>query len=305
MRLLAPAAVAALIGVAAPAVAAPVLTDLTATTPEQLAATLLGANSGILINSATYTGSAVASGQFTGGNSSGIGFDSGVALTSGTLSTLPAGFNTQNLALGNPRLEQYNGGFATTNASTLTIEFTPQGNAISLAYVFGSQDYQFSVGIGFNDVFAAEVNGTNRALVPGTDTPVSIDTVNCGDALGNNAANCDQFRDNRNGGVTDLDLEGLTRVFLLTAAVVPNAINTLTLSIADSSDPFFDSVVFLQAGSFVSCGGPVPPACNGVPPPPGEVEEPGMIGLLGLAALTIAAPCRPRRRPYRAARHRA
>lgn len=296
MRLLRLAAVAVFTaGAGGTAHAVPALTDLTATTPEALTSTLLAENSGIVINSVLYTGANAASGLFTNGNSSNIGFDSGVALTSGTLDTLPTSFDTNNVAVGNPALEAYNGGFSTTNASTLTIEFTPQGNQISLFYVFGSNDYQFSVGTAFNDVFAGIVNGENRALVPGTDSPVTINTVNCGDFLGSNAANCDQFRDNRFGDVTDLDLEGLTRIFQLTADVTAGVINTLTLSIADSSDPFFDSVVFLQAGSFLSCGGPGLPECNGPGPGPQPVPEPGAIGLLGLAALSIGALRRPRR----------
>ncbi|MCH8684881.1 choice-of-anchor L family PEP-CTERM protein [Pedomonas mirosovicensis] len=297
MRLLGLAAVAVFsVGIASAAQAVPAFTDLTTTTPEALANLLLAENSGITINSVAYTGANVASGSFTNGNSSNIGFDSGVALTSGTLNTLPTSFNTNNVALPNPALEEYNGGNPTFNASTLTIEFTPVGNEVSLLYVFGSNDYQFSVGTAFNDVFAAEVNGENRALVPGTDLPVTINTVNCGDFAGNNAANCDLFRDNRFGDITDLDLEGLTQIFELTASVTPGAINTLILSIADSSDSFFDSVAFLQAGSFVSCGGPGLPECDGGPGPgPEPVPEPGTIGLLGLAVLGAAALRRSRR----------
>lgn len=300
MRLLGLAAVAVLsVGIGGAAHAVPAFTDLTLTTPEALANSLLADDAGIVINSVAYTGSNVASGLFTNGNSSNVGFNSGVALTSGTLNTLPTDFNTRNLALGNPRLEQYNGGFPTEEASTLTIEFTPVGNQISLLYVFGSNDYQFNVGTPFNDVFAAEVNGQNRALVPGTDLPVSINTVNCGDFAGNNAANCDLFRDNRFGGITDLDLEGLTRIFELTATVTPGVLNTLTLSIADSSDPDFDSVVFLGAGTFASCGAPGLPECDGGPGPgpgPEPVPEPGAIGLVGLAVLGMATLRRPRRK---------
>lgn len=291
LRLLAPAAVVALVCAESPAGAVPVFTDLTSVTPEALAASLAGGSPGILINSVTYTGAPEASGLFTGGNSSNIGFDRGVALTTGTLSTLPAGFDTNNVALENQQLEAYNGGNPTFNASTLTIEFTPQGSGISLLFVFGSKDYLSSVGTPFNDVFAAEVNGVNRALVPGTDSFITINTVNCGDFLGNNAANCDLFRDNRLGDVTDLDLEGMTRVFRLTAAVTPDAINVLTLSIADSSDSLFDSVVFLAEGSFLACNGPGLPDCDGItpPPPPGEVPEPGMAGLAALGVLGVAA----------------
>lgn len=285
------AAVACLAGsIVGTAHAVPAFTDLNATTPLALASSLLAENSGITINSASYEGANIASGLFTNGNSSNIGFDQGIVLTTGALDALATNAQVDNVALGNPLLENYNGGLPTTNASTLTIEFTPIGDQVTFSYVFASREYPEFVNDAFNDVFVFLVNGQNRALIPGTNEPVSINTVNCGDEFGNNPTNCDLFRDNRNGAISDLDLGGFTQIFNLVATVTPGVINTLVLSIGDTADPFFDSAVFLQGGSFRTCE-PDDPDCDGNgngPPPPGEVPEPGMIGLLGIGTLGTA-----------------
>ncbi|HEY4545887.1 MAG TPA: choice-of-anchor L domain-containing protein [Pedomonas sp.] len=273
-------------GIIGTAHAVPSFTDLNATTPEALVSDLLASNSGITVNSVLYNGANIASGLFTNGNSSNIGFDRGVALTTGAVGSLATDANVNNVALGNPILENFNGGFPTTNASTMTIEFTPIGNQITFSYVFASREYPDFVNSFFNDVFVFLVNGQNRALVPSTTTPVGINTVNCGDTFGNDPSNCDLFRDNRNGDISDLDLGGFTQVFDLVADVTPGVINTLVLSIGDTFDPFFDSAVFLESGTFRSCG-LGQPACDNGGPPPGEVPEPGMIGLLGLGAVAV------------------
>jgi len=297
MRVLGFATVILLVGgIGSAARAVPVFTDLNATTPEALAANLLAPNSGISINSVTYTGANAASGLFANGRSSNLGIDQGVVLTTGILSDMDENFSSNNVALGNPMLDRL-AGQPTINASTLTIEFTPIGSGITFSYLFASREYPNFVNTPFADIFAFFVNGENRALIPGTSTPVGINTVNCGDAFGNNPVNCDLFNDNRNGDITDLDIGGFTDVFGLVADVTPGVINTLILTIADVDDPFFDSAVFLRSGSFASCGVPGLPNCNGngeppppppPPPPPGPVPEPGTIGILGLAVLGIA-----------------
>lgn len=298
MRLSGFAAVVFIIGnLGGAAQAVPLFTDLNATTPEALAANLLAPNSGITINSVVYTGENRASGLFANGSSSNLGIDQGVVLTSGILSDMASNFSSNNLALGNPQLEPLTGGAPTTNASTLTIEFTPLGSEISFSYLFASREYPQFFTSGFTDAFGFFVNGVNRALIPGTDTPVGVSTVNCGDIFGSNPVNCDLFNDNRNGDITDLDIGGFTDMFNLVANVTPGVINTLVLSIADANDALFDSAVFLRGGSFASCGSPGLPECNGNGGPgPSPVSEPGMIGLLGLAILGISGLRRTSRR---------
>jgi hypothetical protein len=256
-------------------------------TPEAMVASLLSSSSGITINSVTYTGSNAASGQFTNGNSSGIGINSGITLSTGYLSDVASGFDDDNGTAGNPALEAYNGGQQTNNASTLEISFTPTGNQIAFSYVFASREYPDFVNSQYNDVFAFLVNGTNFALIPGSDDFVSINNVNCGDENGNGPSNCNLFNDNRDGSISGLDVGGFTDLFDFTAPVNAGVVNTLVLSIADTTDDILDSIVFLAGGTLQVCGGPDQPPCEPPPPPPGEVPEPAAIGLLGLGALAL------------------
>jgi hypothetical protein len=257
-------------------------------TPETLVSSLLSSASGITINSVTYTGSNAASGLFSNGNSSGVGINSGMTLSSGFLSNVSTSFSDDNGAAGNPSLEAFNGGEVTNNASTLEIRFTPTGNQIAFSYVFASREYPDYVNSEFNDVFAFLVNGTNRALIPGSDDFVSINNVNCGDENGDGPSNCSLFNDNRAGAISEVDLGGFTDVFAFTAPVNAGVENSLVLSIADTSDDILDSIVFLAGGTLQVCGGPDQPPCEGPPPPPpGEVPEPAALGLLGLGSLAL------------------
>ena len=255
-----------------------------------LANTLLSASSGIVINSATYTGASTASGQFSGGTGV-IGVSSGIVLTTG-VATFVTGPNTlpdagvDNGADGDAALTTIVG-TATQNASSLLIDFTPTANEISFSYVFGSEEYNDFVDSEFNDVFGFFVNGVNYALIPGTSTAVSINTVNNGFAFEGEAAtgpcmNCAFFVDNAAipGSPFNTELDGFTTALAFLAPVSIGVPNTLRLVIADTADGNYDSAVFLQGGSF-QVGPPV------VPPTPGVIPEPASLMLVGtgLAAL--------------------
>jgi hypothetical protein len=88
--------------------------------------------------------------------------------------------------------------------------------------------------------------------VPGTDEPVPVDTINNGNPSGDATPhNAELFGDNTDGHL-DTELDGLTTNLNCRAAVTPNQLNTLSLEIADSTDAFYDSAVFVGAGSIVS-----------------------------------------------------
>lgn len=243
-----------------------------------LATTILG--SGITINSVTYTGANAASGTFTGGGSI-FGIDQGIVLTTGSATEFGSHDNNQP---GFAPLQQLNGGAQTFDAAVLDIRFVPTGSTINFKYVFGSREYPVFVDSEFNDVFAFYVNGTapsnNQALIPGTTTPVAINNINCGNAdmpPSGAKPHCDLFIDNRNGdkGLSADALGGWTQPFQLTASVNPGVQNELTLAIADTSDAILDSAALIQAGTFVSCGGP------GQPCQPSTVPEPSTLLFLG------------------------
>jgi hypothetical protein len=254
-----------------------------------LANTLLAANSGITNVSATYTGAATASGTYTGGNPA-IGLASGIVLTTGnaTFVTGPnndPGFTVQNGAAGDPGLAALIPGNPTTfDASSLSIDFTPAGNQVQFSYVFGSEEYNEFVSTQFNDVFAFFVNGTNFALLPGTNVAVSINNVNNGQSGSGPCTNCQFYIDNTNlqNPVRNTQLDGLTTVLTFTAPVNANQTNNLRLAIADTADRRLDSAVFLGGGTLqVPCGTPGGPPCDNGPGPGTPVPEPTTMTLLG------------------------
>ena len=108
-----------------------------------------------------------------------------------------------------------------------------------MKYVFASEEYPEYVGSSFNDVMAVFVDGTNCALVPGTATPVSINTVNAG-------ANSQYYVDNQTGasgyGTT---YDGLTKPLVCSAPVTPGVPATVRIVVADASDSIYDSAVAL------------------------------------------------------------
>jgi hypothetical protein len=248
---------------------------------QQLVSNLLGGGITVVPGSVQYTGATAASGIFVNGGTNlatTVGINNGVVLTTGDArfvsgsaidsddfpnktTAFAAGINnslTRNTAPGNPLFSSLTTA-QTYNASILTFQFVPTGNTITLKYVFGSEEYSDVVNTGFPpDVLGIFVNGVNYALVPGTSLPVSTASINCGGptsgaASGANPQNCNLYRDNPPFyGNIDTELDGLTVVLTLTAPVNAGQVNTIQFGIANSSDSYADSAVFLQAGSLQS-----------------------------------------------------
>lgn len=271
--------VATLAGLAAPALRAD-LSVTPYTTALELAQALIQTPT-ITINSASYTGASIASGFFTGGLSAGLTFDSGILLTSGEATNV-IGPNTSTGA------SYSNGGGATPNITngidgcTLNIVFTPTSDVISFQYIFGSEEYNEWVGSSYNDAFKFVLNGTNIALIPGTNSAVEINSVN----LGSNAS---YFFDNTSG-TKNTQLDGLVGTnsgcWLYASGLVnPGVQNVISIEIADRGDSALDSAVFLAGGSF-----------KDELPPDGAVPEPSTYGLAGTALLLLLGLIRRLRR---------
>ena len=235
----------------------------TALEPVDLANTLLGG--GITVSNVTYTGAEVAAGTFSGGTTiggAGIGFDSGVILSSGAITNVvgpndESDVTTDNNAAGDAGLDVLIAPNTTNDAAVLQFDFTPQANEILFQYVFASDEYQEYVNTSFDDVFAFFVNGTNCATVPSPSGPVrvSINTINNGNPTGDPTATNPQLYVNNDFQLPDIapydtEMDGFTKVLTCRAAVNAGVPNTMKLAIADTSDYAYDSVVFLQAGSF-------------------------------------------------------
>ncbi|MGH9377963.1 MAG: choice-of-anchor L domain-containing protein [Terriglobia bacterium] len=255
----------------------------------QLAQALAGP--GITITSATLTESNDPAQQGLFSGASGVlPFDSGIALTNGSINNIPGPNNSSGASQnwggpGYAPLELLNGNTPTFDANVLTFTFVPTGNQVSFQYVFGSEEYNEFVNA-FNDVFAFYLNGTNIALIPGTSSPIAINSVNC---MSNSQfyTNNDPFTGSEAGcsgnvaNPLDIQYDGLvgaSQPLFATGSVTPNQPNTITLAIADTGDGNLDSGVMIAGNSFV------------VGPPPSATPEPASLvfmgtGLLGLAVL--------------------
>jgi cysteine-rich repeat protein len=241
------------------------------TDAEDLANALIGSPGVTLVSgSASFTGLNEGSGLFTGGQDF-LPFDEGIVLTSGRANQLP-GPNTGSgssspdlfdgqivngaITPGDQQLSQLVGA-PTFNAAVLQFSFIPSNDVVSFRYVFGSEEYNEFVGSEFNDIFAFFLNGSNIALIPGSQVQIRINSVNAN-------SSSQFFTDNTLPAAplnTKLDgLVGVSRALYATGPVVAGQVNTIRLAVADVSDASFDSAVGIERGSFVDA--PPPGVCG-------------------------------------------
>lgn len=290
------AILAGVLGVQGSAHAASLLDVKTTKDANTLSNTILG--SGVTASNTTYTGAADASGVFSNGNAAGLGINSGIVLTTGTAADAAnpssSDASIDNKAPGDSQLSALlSGNPDTFNASSLQFNFTvaPGSNSLYFNYAFASKEYPEFVNSKYNDVFALTVDGRNIATVPGTDTPVSINTVNGGNALGTDATNSKFYVDNSSGkpASNNIVYDGFTVPFTASISGLSPGQHTLKLAIADTSDAALDSAVFIQAKTvsnqvvdpLASSSGVAPLASS-----PESVPEPSStLGTFALGAL--------------------
>ena len=151
------------------------------------------------------------------------------------------------------------------DAAVLEFDFVPAGDSIEFTFVFTSEEYLEYVGSQYNDAFGFFLSGpgisgpytnnaVNLATIPGTTTPVSINTIH--PAVTNNygtfpATNETYYFSNASGSLT-MQYDGGTVVLKATYAVQPCSTYRIRMSIADASDQEWDAGVFLGAKSFNS-----------------------------------------------------
>jgi hypothetical protein len=207
---------------------------------------------GATISNVRITGGANAIGSFTEGQA--LGLVSGVILSTGNIAGAAGPNNApdagENVGQpGHPALDQIVEPFPTFDAVTLEFDVVTVSPTFAIRYVFASEEYREYVGSRFNDVFAFFINGGNIAIAPGTNDPVTVNTIN-------HIQNAGAYRDNENGAF-ETQFDGFTTVLTAVAIVEPNVSHHIRIAIADASDGIYDSAVLIAQGGI--SGVPIAP----------------------------------------------
>jgi gliding motility-associated-like protein len=264
----------------------------TAMTPAQLVQNVL-LGGGVTASNVTYNGMAnppvgnpSGRGSFTATGTN-LGLDAGVILATGNVldAAGPAtNFVSGFLNTGSDQDLVQLSGQTINDRSILEFDFIPTGDTLRFRYVFASQEYPTWVCSSFNDAFGFFLSGPgitgpfsnnskNLALVPNTNVPITINTVNmgfpgsagtastCANADPNWQSNSIYYFDNASG--VHIAYNGFTVVLTAFHLVQCGLTYHIKMAIGDGSDSGLDSAVFLEAGSFASSGNVIPDLASG------------------------------------------
>lgn len=193
-----------------------------------------------------------------------LGLQTGLVLTSGQAlnvlgpNNVTGGIFFDNDGLGDPDLDYLSNdpNQESNDACVIELDVFAATDELSFEYVFGSEEYPEFVN-DFNDIFAFFVSGPgivgdpnltnnakNIALIPGTNNPVEINSVN-------NLLNWEYYRSNELGealqydGLTS-DKLGIKKPLTARTSVIPCNTYHLKLAVADRGDFIYDSGVFVS-----------------------------------------------------------
>lgn len=256
------------------------LVDNTILIEELVIDSLVGENitiSNVLYNGAAANVNYTNVGAFNSSNSN-IPILSGIVMATGSAEVVIGPNNSGTNALDGDAPEftdedidsLINGNYGAHDLSVLEFDFIPEGNFISIAFVFSSEEYNEYVCAQFNDGFGIFLSGPgitgpysnsaiNIALIPETDIPVSINTVNNG-TVGSDGdvencspedlSNSAYFTDNEmNNDTTSTQMDGFTLPLFISTSVQLGETYHLKIAIADAADDNFDSAVFIKSNS--------------------------------------------------------
>lgn len=233
------------------------------------------AGQGVVVTNPVLHCSNWANGFFNVVNSN-LGLDSGIVLTTGRAASSPGFYGVNGYSSGLASFDNGTPGDSTLtslagqrtlDACTLEFDVMPAGDTISIDYVFSSEEYMSAVCGPYNDAFAFFISGPgitgskNMALVPGTNIPVTINSINNGipgstgniincTSMGTGSPFTSYYNDNSNGNT--LTHKGLTTILKAIYPVTPCGNYHLKIAIADAGNAKYDSGVFLEAGSLQS-----------------------------------------------------
>ncbi|MDD5149885.1 MAG: choice-of-anchor L domain-containing protein [Flavobacterium sp.] len=217
------------------------------------------------VNGDTFTSGKNSYGYFNSGTSS-FPFSEGVILNTWSIENSIGPFikgdngGGSTFWLGDADLDQAIG-IHSINATSLEFDFTPLTNFISFDYIFASNEYQGNYPCNFSDGFAflikekgSAANYQNLAVLPSSTIPVSSVNIHpiipsSGSQSGCPAVN-ESYFNGFNVASSPINYGGQTVVMNAQTNVVAGTTYHIKLVIADDQTRYFDSAVFLQAGSF-------------------------------------------------------
>ncbi|MQP52658.1 MULTISPECIES: choice-of-anchor L domain-containing protein [unclassified Flavobacterium] len=243
--------------------------DNTTNSPAQLVDLLLG-NSCVEVSNISV--SSTQSVAYFNQNGSAFPISEGIIIRNGIATHTQGPYTGVNLSSsvnlpGDPFLQSLsdsNGGVSPiVDAEYLEFDFIPLSNSFSFNFLFASNEYGFYQ-CEFSDVFAFELTNltsgisNNLAVIPGTNTPVSVTTIrnsiyNDPSSPNNSCASVNPTFFgiyNVPNPTSSLNMRGQTVVMNASSVVVPNTPYRIRLIIGDYGNSGFDSAVFIAAGSF-------------------------------------------------------
>jgi len=226
----------------------------------------------VVPSNVTFQSTAGSFGFFDAGASD-LAVNSGIVLSTGMITDIPnAGdvFATSVTQSGtDDDLSLLVSGLGINDATYIAFDFTAlTSEVLSFSYVFGSEEYPEFACSSFNDVFGFFVSGPgfdgpfegdaqNISVLPGTEIPVSINSIHP-----ENGANCpaenEAFYMNNLTG-TDVVYDGLTIQMTADFAVVEGETYHAKISLGDAGDSAFDSGVFIGYNSLGNVDSLIPP----------------------------------------------
>lgn len=238
---------------------------------------------GVTVSNATFNGisgniTTPQIGVFQSNGFNGLNMPEGVLMTTGNISVAngPNGYNNASSAVSPVYSDAVMDALSSSvvvGCATLDFDFICTASSVEFNYVFASEEYPEYVCSGFNDIFAFFIVGPdpetgisvsrNMAIIPGSQTDenpdgvaVAINSVNPGIAgsQGGSGDNCyydySEYYNSNPLGSTGIQYDGYTTKLVATAAILPNTMYHMHISICNIGDNGYDSGVFLEANSF-------------------------------------------------------
>ncbi|MEL7167569.1 MAG: choice-of-anchor L domain-containing protein, partial [Pseudomonadota bacterium] len=228
----------------------PIDTVREGTTAEQMANAIFG--DGVQVQGASYTGDIDSAGIYSGGDSIAPGVtpgDTGVILSTGNAESFTNSSGDANQSAstsanttGQNNNAQFNAaaGAPTRDAAYLDVDFIPDGDVMTMQFVFASEEYPEFANSQYQDFVGVWINGAqvDVAVGDGDTDPGNI----------NSASNINLFVDNTNSDF-NTEMDGFTVTMTLTIPVNKDALNSIRIGIADVADSSYDSNLLIAGNS--------------------------------------------------------